>query len=133
MPRGLTARTFLRIYSLRHLVSAAPKRTHTHPPPFPFKSCLQPNITFARSTLLFPASLQAAGQPVPKDQLDPGGSKWVLPGIPFCTARGSTEDGQGPGSSPKRSADAKARRHVGSHPRREKWGPDQDAESAPAF
>ena len=46
---------------------------------------------------------------VPEDRLDPGGREQVLPGIPFHAAAGSTEDGQGPGFSPKHSADAKER------------------------
>lgn len=59
MPKGLTARSFLRIYSLRDLVSTALK--HTHPPPVLLKNYSQPGTTFAGSTLLFPAFPKAAG------------------------------------------------------------------------
>lgn len=137
MPKGLTARSFLRIYSLRDLVSTALKHTHT-----PHPSCSKTIHSLAAPLLGAHFSSQPSqkqqGWRVPEDRLDPRGSKQALPGIPFHVAAGSAEVGQSPGSSPKHGTDAKEMylhrgRHVGSVPTREKWGPDQDPEPAPAF
>lgn len=129
MPRGLTARSFLRIYSVADLlVSAALK--HTDTPPILLKSLSQTHMTSAGAHICYQAPPRQGGR-VPEDRVGASGSEQALPGIPFSVAEAAqrTEWARGPGPSmvpvmPRRGTLPQGR-PVGSLPTRENWGSDQ--------